>query len=357
MGASELLGRTALSDEQRPLLQTLRRSGRALLVIIDGILDFSQMESGALRIERAPFDPGSLLAELCDGFEPLARSKGLRFVLDDTAARPCWVDGDASRVRQVLANLIDNAIKFTPRGSVKLGLGPAVVDANGHRLLRFSVRDTGIGVTSAQRDALFRPFVQGEGSFARRFGGAGLGLAIAQRLCNLMGGRIGVDPEPGGGSCFWIELPLSAQPERAPALSAAGASLRSVGISVRVLLVEDTEVNALVIQAQLAQLGCSCDVASDGEQALHMLERNRYDLVFMDCMMPGIDGYEVTRRVRLREQAQGTQRVPIVALTANAMIDGPALSRRAGMDDHMSKPCSIEGLAAAIERWANKAHA
>ena len=168
-----------------------------------------------------------------------------------------------------------------------------------------------------------------------------------------MGGRIGVDAPAEGGSLFWIELPLP--PAEAvpltPATSTPDLAARG-GAGVRVLLVEDNEVNALVIQAQLAQLGCRCDVAGGGEQALQRLASEHYDMVFMDCMMPGIDGYEVTRRVRQREQASGAGHVPIVALTAYAASESPSLSRVAGMDDHMSKPCSIEGLAAAIRRWA-----
>jgi CheY-like chemotaxis protein len=355
LGTAELLTLTSLSDAQRGLVDTLGRSGRALLEIIDEILDFARIESGAMRIERAPFDAGRLVGEVVDLFRAQAQTKGLVLELDEVSASPRWVLGDAGRVRQVLLNLVSNALKFTPRGRVSLHVENAGESKLGESLLRFAVRDTGIGITPALRDELFRPFVQADGSPARRFGGAGLGLAISQRLCELMGGRIGVDAAPGGGSVFWFELPLPVVGERvAPHASIAPPTLTVADDgAVRVLLVEDNEVNALVIQAQLTQLGCRCDVANGGEQALQRLERERYDLVFMDCMMPGIDGYEVTRRVRARELARsGVAHLPIVALTANVDADSARLSRGAGMDDHMSKPCSIEGLAAAIQRWA-----
>jgi len=355
LGTAELLTLTSLSQAQRGLVDTLGRSGRALLEIIDEILDFARIESGAMRIERAPFDAGRLVGEIVDLFRAQAQTQGLVLELDGASASPRWVLGDAGRVRQVLLNLVSNALKFTPRGRVSLNVESAGESKLGEPLLRFAVRDTGIGIAPGLRDELFRPFVQADGSPARRFGGAGLGLAISQRLCELMGGRIGVDAAPGGGSLFWFELPLPVVGERAAAAHAASVPpglTTADGGAVRVLLVEDNEVNALVIQAQLAQLGCACDVAAGGEQALHKLERERYDLVFMDCMMPGIDGYEVARRVRARELADGGAHLPIVALTANVMPDSASLSRAAGMDDHMSKPCSIEGLAAAIQRWA-----
>jgi len=353
LGTAEMLTLTPLSDEQRGLVDTLGRSSRALLEIIDEILDFARIESGAARIVRAPFDAGHLLSEVVDLFRAQAQASGLALALEAGSDTARWVSGDVGRVRQVLINLLSNALKFTPRGGVRLGVKQLDAVAEQGPGLRFTVRDTGIGISPALREQLFLPFVQADGSPARRFGGAGLGLAISQRLCELMGGRIGVDAPPEGGSLFWIELPLppaEAAPS-APATSTPELATRG-GAGVRVLLVEDNEVNALVIQAQLAQLGCRCDVASGGEQALQRLASEHYDMVFMDCMMPGIDGYEVTRRVRQREQASGAGHVPIVALTANAASESPSLSRVAGMDDHMSKPCSIESLAAAVRRWA-----
>ncbi len=271
--------------------------------------------------------------------------------------------GDAGRLHQVLINLVGNAVKFTEEGSIRVQTG--VEQHTGDTLvLRFTVQDTGIGMDAATVAALYQPFFQADSTPARRYGGTGLGLAISRQLVQLMGGEIGVESTLGAGSTFWFTIvvqpgsettaPVTASPAetvaaqtapRSPSLATAKSEP-----AYHVLLVEDNKVNQKVAARLLEKLNCCVDVADDGEKALSAVAANTYDLILMDIQMPGMDGYQATRAIRNAE-AGGGQRVPIIALTANAMTGDRELCLAAGMDDYLAKPIVSGDLAAAIERW------
>jgi signal transduction histidine kinase/CheY-like chemotaxis protein len=370
LGTADLLTRTPLNPSQAQLTRTMLSSGRVLLGIINDILDLSRIEAGELQVVPSAFSPREIVQETRDLFMGYASKKGLALTATIADDLPAAVVGDVTRVRQVLINLTSNAIKFTERGQVSLR-----VSAPGPRSaevvwLRFEVDDTGGGIDLQARERIFRPFSQADGSVARRFGGTGLGLAISQRLVHLMGGAIDYRSTPGQGSTFWFELPLKlAAGEAAPAQPLGAevherfansgatplASQDGAGHpGCHVLVVEDDPVNAMIAEAQLARLGCSCDVAIDGKEALQRLRTGHYDLVLMDCMLPGMSGYATTAAWRAEEAATGRPRVPVVALTANALSSNAQQCRQAGMDDYLTKPCTIDKLNNALGRWLKR---
>ncbi|MCW7537677.1 ATP-binding protein [Aquabacterium sp. A7-Y] len=372
LGTADLLVRSPLGERERALAETLLRSSKSLLGILNDILDLSKIEANELHVAAEAFDPRSLLEEVRDLFLSYAGSKGLGLTLDTDPAVPHAVVGDVDRVRQVLSNLVSNAVKFSVAGSVQLRLTARHVAAD-RALLRFQVEDSGLGIPSEARERLFQPFRQLDSSTARRHGGTGLGLAISQRLVQLMGGTIDFKSTPGKGTCFWFELPMPVSDAVAPPvprqespesrfahsgaapLTPAEPLHPSPGPGApRILVVEDNPVNSLVLEAQLAELGCTCEVAADGDEALRSLETGEYDLVLMDCMLPGLSGYEVCQRWRRIEQERGRGRLPIIALTANALASNVEEARLAGMDDFLTKPCTMDKLGRAIRRWLQR---
>ncbi len=483
----ELISRGQLSLDQRDMLQTATGSSLQLLRIVDDILDYSKLEANKLELEITTFNLRELLDGVVQLLQRTAESRQLRLGLDIEPSVRLLVRGDPIRLRQVLSNLIGNAIKFTERGSIDIQLR-RLGETRAQHLLRFQVRDTGIGIAPDQQARLFRSFAQADASTTRLYGGTGLGLAICKRIIDLMGGRIGVESEPGRGATFWFEIPLLkvigdlqqtsgvdaarvmvissdarlqqrlkrlldgwgvshvlmettqealervrrhndtegfrcviadhdtlrysaravhralARPEDlggprliwlygdepVPADLRDHASLvprhspdellRSVVLppdpkpvhaaapavamipeplpppmagarEVRILLVEDNPVNLLVAQKLLAVLGFEADTATDGEAALGSMESTRYDMVFMDCQMPVLDGYAATRRWRAMEAESGGRPIPIVAMTANAMAGDRERCLAAGMDDYLSKPVAREQLDACLQRW------
>ncbi|WP_425479901.1 ATP-binding protein [Xanthomonas maliensis] len=484
----ELIARGDLSLDQRDMLQTASDSSQQLLRIVDDILDYSKLEANKLELEITTFNLRELLDGVVQLMQRTAEGKQLRLGLDIEPAVRLLVRGDPIRLRQVLGNLIGNAIKFTERGSVNIQLR-RLGETRAQHLLRFQVRDTGIGIAPDQQARLFRSFAQADASTTRLYGGTGLGLAICKRIIDLMGGRIGVESEPGRGSTFWFEIPLlkgvgDLQPatgeedarvmlissdarlsqrikrlldtwsvtsvvmettqealerlrrhdgdgdgfrcviadhdtlrysaralHRALARPADQAGARLIWLygdepvpselhdnaaltprqspdetlralvmppesksapapllaaplipeplppppanarEMRILLVEDNPVNLLVAQKLLAVLGYEADTATDGEAALNRMESSRYDLVFMDCQMPVLDGYAATRRWRAMETESGGRPIPIVAMTANAMAGDRERCLAAGMDDYLSKPVAREQLDACLQRW------
>jgi PAS domain S-box-containing protein len=357
LGATDLLLDGGLSREQREQAEMARTAGRALLELIDDILDFSRVEAGRVDLERIPFDPRRLVRDTVAFVAGPAREKGLALSCQVSSEVPRHVAGDPGRLRQVLLNLLSNAIKFTERGGIDVALELESREVD-EVVLRLRVRDSGVGIAPDLVPRLFEPFTQGETSTSRRHGGTGLGLAIARRLVGLMGGAIGVASLPGQGSEFSCTVRLGEatgiecpEPDDAPAPAPAGTPLPRR----RVLLAEDNLTNQRVTRAQLERLGCVVDVAGDGNEAVRAAAARRYDVVLMDCQMPGLDGFGATREIRRRE-GDGP-RVPIVALTANALRGDRERCLAAGMSDYLAKPADLRSLAAALGRLAPVAQA
>jgi signal transduction histidine kinase/ActR/RegA family two-component response regulator len=349
LGMNDLLLRTPLSQEQRQFARTIRSSGRALLALIDDILDLSRVEAGRLELRVAEFDPRRLVEEVGASVATRAHEKQLALDIRIQPGLPAVVEGDEGRLRQVLFNLIGNAVKFTERGSVTVDVAFEQID-HAHVQLRIAVTDTGIGIPAEALPHLFERFRQADSSIARRYGGSGLGLAISRGLVALMGGNIGVESEPGHGSRFTVTLELSCSLAKqiAPADSQMAPWHEGESQCLRILVAEDNEVNQLVVTAMLSQLGHDCELACNGLEAVEKVSANRYDLVLMDIHMPGLDGLAAARRIR----ALGGEaaRVPIVALTAHAMRDDLDACLRAGMNDHLAKPLEQRELARVIAR-------
>jgi CheY-like chemotaxis protein len=265
---------------------------------------------------------------------------------------PALLMGDPLRLRQLLVNLLHNAVKFTDRGSVHLIVTHTGLDSAGAWQLRFEVRDTGPGIARDQLASVFEAFTQADASTTRRHGGSGLGLAIVKDLTELMGGQLGVDSRVGEGSTFWFQIALQ------PALEAAAptplAPIEIGELAAHVLLAEDDDVNQMVVEAMLTRLGCIVDVAADGQAACAAARERRYDLILMDCHMPSMDGFEATRHIRDDEFEHGHGHTPIVALTADALAGDRERCIEAGMDDYMTKPVSSAMLAAVVERWTGR---
>ena len=360
IGMIRLLLRSDLNGRQREQARLAQTSAEGLLRLIDDILDLSKIEAGKLRIERASFDLRELLRGVFDLFVPTAADKGVDWRLRVDEEIPGRLRGDASRLRQVLLNLLGNAIKFTDHGYVELRVEPVCgeavsassaprPEAAGPPCLRLTVRDTGPGLEKDQIGRLFQPFVQGDGSTTRRYGGTGLGLAISRRLVELMGGVIGVESEPGLGSMFWLEIPLEVSGSEPVTLRFAGPQLDR---TARVLVAEDDMINQLVLVEELEALGCEVEAVATGRDVLTACAERAFDLVLLDCHMPELDGFETARRLRLREAAdEGLRSLPIVAVTASAMDEDRSLCLEAGMDDFLSKPFCEQELCSILERW------
>ncbi len=364
LGMLELLKDTGLSPSQHDLLHTAYNSAASLLLIINDILDFSKLEAGKIELEKINFNLRELLEEVIALLGESARNKNLYLTLRLDPQTPAACTGDPARLRQILINIIGNAIKFTEQGGVAVSV---TISPEPPAMLNFEVRDTGIGISEAQQQRLFKAFAQADNSITRRFGGSGLGLSICKNLIELMGGQIGVSSQQNQGSCFWFNVPckpadagyqassgpafdalVSAAPILAPPRPAADYKDK------RVLLVEDNKINQKVVLAMLHKLLLSPDLAENGEQALELLQEREYDLILMDCQMPGLDGIETTRIFRSLERQKNTRRVPIIALTAHATSEARDSCFAAGMDDFLSKPILREDLNSKIEYWIGK---
>jgi PAS domain S-box-containing protein len=357
IGMSDLLLASDLTEEQRRWATTLRTSGRALLTIIDDILDFSKVEAGKLELERVQFDVREIVDATCDILAEEARRKGLTLeaFLERRVPERMW--GDPGRLQQVLTNLMANAVKFTERGSVTLRVSVAP-DSDNH--LRFSVTDTGIGIPPEKIQQLFEPFSQADSSITRRFGGTGLGLTISRQLVELMGGEIAATSTPGEGTTFSFTIALGraqgrseAQrpgPERRrPARPQNGAA----ATTAPVLVVDDNQVNQMVAAEMLRRSGYEVEIAADGREAVLATERRRFGAVLMDCQMPVMDGFEATREIRRRE-GDGPH-VPIIALTSSSMKGDREEALASGMDAFLAKPVTADALIGTVGRWTRSA--
>ena len=348
IGMIQLLLGTELSGEQQRYAEVAQTSGRALLALIDDILDLSKIEAGKVQLENLPFDLRRTAHDVIEILRVQASAKGLAFGLRVSPQLPTLMRGDPHRLRQVLTNLAANAIKFTSHGEVAVDL-QLEGSAGGQVTVRFAVTDTGIGIQPDRAAALFSPFVQADASTTRKYGGTGLGLAISRQLVERMGGTIGLDSREGEGSTFWFTAVFEALPEPVapPAALQPPLPARPVPRWARILIAEDNRTNQLVGLAQLAKLGYQAHAVANGLEALEALQHDAYDLVLMDCEMPAMDGYEATRCIR----RSGNLQLPIIALTANAMTEDRDRCLREGMNGFLSKPVDLCKLAEVLAAW------
>ncbi len=356
LGAAELLMGTPLTPTQQRYVHTAHRSATALLALIDDVLDLPRIEAGKLALTVGSVDLRGLVDEAAELARVLAREKALKVSSQVADALPARVLADPLRLRQLLVNLLHNAIKFTDDGAVRLEVSIVGAAAQASALtVRFSVHDTGIGIDAQHVDSIFGAFTQVDGSSTRRHGGSGLGLTIVKELTALMGGQVGVLSRINEGSHFWVDLPMQAAAVEAarPAAPIGDGDRDTASAPVSVLLVEDDLVNQMLAQALLEQLGCEVAIAADGDAGHRAAASARYDIVFMDCHMPVMDGYEATRRIRAHEQRAGT-RTAIVALTADTLASDRTRCLESGMDDFMTKPVSSSQLSSAILRWTGR---
>ncbi|MBM4254812.1 MAG: response regulator [Deltaproteobacteria bacterium] len=406
IGMTELLFNSGLNEQQARFVKTVRHSGESLLGLINDILDFSKIETGKLELERLSFNLRETIDEVVELLAEQARKKGLTLTCNLQHEVPTLVVGDPYRLRQILTNLLGNAIKFTQHGEVVVEVQRSTSDVHSSPSrtlnlepgianqceLRFSIRDTGIGLTPEARARLFQPFTQADNSTTRKYGGTGLGLAIVKQLTELMHGQVGVESTLGQGSTFWFTAHFALQPQHLPEGTVSPHSHVSNELPSRdqqanhaplpttpphVLLVDDNPVNQEVARIMLEFFGCDVDHAATGKEALAKVADTSYDLILMDCQMPEMDGYEATRTIREQEKqlsALSSQvsvsgdssqhsalttdnrqlhafRVPIIAMTANAMTGDREQCLAAGMDDYLSKPFTQEQLAVTLKKW------
>ncbi|ACL59441.1 ATP-binding protein [Methylobacterium nodulans] len=357
LGYADLLtAQSDLAPEHRRLVGRIRSAGEALLTIVDDVLDFSKIEAGEITLDPKPFSPAQLVDEALALVRAAADRKQLALSARIDPAIPERLVGDVGRLRQVLLNLLNNAVKFTRAGSVTVTVAcePAGPDAQDCPI-RICVTDTGIGIPEEKRGRLFQRFSQVDGSIQRHYEGTGLGLAISRRLIEAMNGRIDVDSRAGEGSTFWFALKLAKVPLEPSKEAEETASPAWPGMLARILLADDNAINREIVRRLLESVGHAVEVVEDGAAAIQAVRNAAYDLVLMDVQMPGTDGLTATRRIRMLPGAPA--RVPIIALTANVLPSQVAEFRAAGMDDHIGKPFKREDLFAAVARWCGAGYA
>jgi signal transduction histidine kinase len=348
LGMTELLLLSELDKQQREFATTIERSGATLLQLVNDILDFSKIEAGQVALEEVGFELPALIEEVRTLFAVRAKQRGLALLTEVDPSVASRYRGDPTRIKQVLANLVGNAIKFTHEGHVKITARGRPVHED-REYIEIAVEDTGIGIPKEQLQHVFDAFTQADASTTRKYGGTGLGLAISNRLAHLMNGDITAQSEPGKGSTFTVSVLVRAASGR-PTAPPPAMEFGAVQYDGRVLVVEDNEDNQNLAREILGRMGCDVELASDGEQALERLERSRYDLVLMDCHMPHLNGYDTTREIRRREAGNG-KRTTIVALTASVLPEERARCMEVGMDDYVAKPFSSRDLQQVLDRW------
>jgi signal transduction histidine kinase/CheY-like chemotaxis protein len=379
IGMLSLLADTPLSDEQRKFAAVASASGETLLTLINDILDFSKIEAGRLAIESIDLDLQQLLASLMPLFEFRANEKKITLTQEIPPTVPTLLQGDPVRLRQVITNLLTNALKFTDKGEVKLSItAPRITPTE--VVLRFTATDTGQGIAPEKLGLLFNKFSQVDASTTRKYGGTGLGLAICKQLAELMGGEVGVSSQVGQGSEFWFTARLGRQPPQArrpaqdaltphqkaelerstPHATPSSSSAASAAVNAptpappaatRILLADDNSTNQLVAASLLKKFGYACDTVDNGAAAIRALAGHGYELVLMDVQMPEVDGHEATRRIRAGEAGEATRQVPIIAMTAHTLSGDREACMAAGMNDYLSKPIEPQALKAMVERW------
>ena len=354
LGMVDLIQEEPLTNRQKDYLRTARQSTEDLLSVISDILDYSQMDSGALELETQTFDLRNLITNCTASYRHVAEKQGLALNLNFYGDWPetSTVTGDAARLRQILAGLIDNAIKFTGDGFINIQAGYLAVE-DGCVILNCSVSDSGSGIPLDRLEDIFNSFEQLDTGNSRSHGGMGLGLSLAQRLVELMGGHIQVETDPGKGSSFRFEVPFELAPEDAPKDPGTPSPRLPIGGSAHALVVEDNLVNQRVAVAMLTRLGFHTDSATNGKEALQMVTTNHtgYDVILMDCQMPMMDGYETTRYIREWEHGNGQGGTPIIALTADVLPGTERTCLDCGMSDYLAKPVRKEKLREVLSRW------
>ena len=364
VGLTDILLETDLTADQRQMAESARECSDHLLTVINDILDFSKIEADKLTIESVAFDLRRLVGNTADILAFSAQEKGLELITTYSSDLPSGVFGDPGRLRQVLFNLLGNALKFTSKGKIEVEVTISERDSDSAKF-RVAVHDSGIGIPKEKLDTIFDPFAQADASTTRRFGGTGLGLSICHRLIGLMGGTIGVESGGSNGSSFWFELSLSLDSQTEKRLESAVQCRRSVELgrtaetgrrqmenqSIHVLIAEDNPIIQNLSKRQLERLGCQVDIAENGRVALEMTQTTKYGVIFMDCLMPEMDGYRATSLIRERE-SEG-ERIPIIAMTANALPGDRETCIEAGMDDYISKPVDTRELESLLNRWAS----
>ncbi|MGD8860952.1 MAG: ATP-binding protein [Myxococcales bacterium] len=347
LGMTELLQMTELDDAQKEYADTIERSGHTLLQLVNDILDFSKIEAGQLQVESVRFNVRNLLQEVRDMLAVKARQKDLAFDVELDPGMPLRYLGDPTRLKQVLVNLAGNAIKFTRQGRVALQ-ARAHETGSGRTVLEIAVSDTGIGIPPEQQAFIFEAFTQADASTTRKFGGTGLGLAISNQLVHLMGGTLTVESQPGEGSTFTVSLTVPVAESKS--VIPAPLERDQPRYQGRILLVEDNQDNQNLALELLGHLGVQVEMVQDGREAVARLDDEAYDLVFMDCHMPNMNGYDATREIRRREASNG-HRTTIVALTASVLPEDQQRCRDVGMDDYVAKPFNKRDLEQVLERW------
>jgi len=350
IGMAQLLQKSNFDHEQQALINTILQSGQALVHLIDDILDISKVEAGLLELDPAPFNIASLLKDVVELLKPQAAIKETTIELLISDEVVSNIVGDSGRIRQIILNLVGNAIKFTTNGTIKIS-----VDRHNEKGLCVSVEDDGIGIRPEHIGRLFNPFSQSDATIANKHGGTGLGLSICRQLVELMDGEIGVDSEYGKGSVFWLTLELpfsdyntsSVTPEKDANISDTSAMPTG-----KILIAEDNEINQKVISLMIQSLNIDYDIVDNGTRVLEHLNSTPYDLILMDCQMPELDGYETTRIIRKSDKPY--QQIPIIALTANAMRSDREECLTSGMNDFLPKPINQENLNSVLREWLNK---
>lgn len=350
IGTLQLLEDTKLDDSQIEYVRTAHKSADALLTILNDILDLSKIEAGKLDIEIIQFDFREVISDLVTLHALKAEQKGVILRSDIDEALPQKIKGDPTRLRQVLMNLISNAMKFTHKGEICVHL--RVIHANDETVsCRVEVQDSGIGIDDDAQQKLFTAFSQADGSTTRKYGGTGLGLAIVRQLIGLMYGEIGVDSKQGIGSTFWFVVPLgTVSEEEMIEATVTEEVIDQSPLSGKVLLVEDNPVNQMVASKMLEKIGISSKLANNGKEALDQLSQESFDAVLMDCQMPEMDGFEATRKLRSTEKSTD-KHIPVIAMTANVMEGDRELCLSAGMDDYLGKPVKVEELESKLRKW------
>ena len=311
------------------------------------MLDLSKIEAGKLNIELIPLELREIVTELITLHTMTADEKAIELVADIDEKTPNILIGDPTRIRQILANLISNALKFTEKGHVLVRVRLVSSDDN-NAMVSFEVEDTGVGIEDHVKDKLFNEFTQADGSTTRKYGGTGLGLAIVRQLVEMMHGEFGVDSKPGEGSTFWFRIPLEISSEQILKQPGEFEQEFKGTLSGHILLVEDNPINQMIAQKMLEKIGLESTLAHDGQQALNMLEQNTYDAVLMDCQMPVLDGFEATRRIREQE---ALKTLPVIAMTANVMEGDREKCIAVGMNDYIGKPVVEAALKKTLARW------